>query len=141
MGLFEKLRGSPHLIEKIIHQIPGKDMAALAQTSSEMKNMVYGAAKPLPNHLSGVSSVSRGRFDNGYTIIGNSDATSYIYDNNIQRIGSGMEPGILPVQLPQAGIQVSVPAVSINNVPGFNFAPGHLSSTSRNKNFTIRKGT
>ena len=143
MGQFERFKGSPHIIESIVRHLPGSDMAALAQTSSKMKNTVYSAAKELPNELRQIKMVSKEKGQHGYYIIGGTSAghLDYIYSGNIQKIGSGMVPGILPVQLPQAGIEVSFSGTIIDDIRGIGSGSGRFTDAQQGKIFTLRART
>ncbi|MNI78316.1 hypothetical protein D3C73_1346820 [compost metagenome] len=118
-------------------------MAALARTSSKMKDTVYSAAKELPDELRQIKMVSKEKGQHGYDIIGATsvDHLDYIYRGNIQKIGSGMVPGILPVQLPQAGIEVSFSGSIIDDIRGIGSGSSRFTDAQQGKIFTLRART
>ena len=138
-GQFGRFEGTPHLVEAIVRQLPGTDMVALAQTSSEMKNIVYSAARPLPHQLNGLTMIA-GSGSGGYSLAGGIPSR-YIRERNVERIGRGMTPGILPVQIPRAGIKVHFSEDYINNFHGEEFGSGHVPDTMQGKSYTLRKLT
>lgn len=48
-GLFGKLRGTPHIIDQIIRQLPNNDRAALSLTSKSMKNLTNSVMTNTPS--------------------------------------------------------------------------------------------
>ncbi|MBM6442063.1 MULTISPECIES: RHS repeat-associated core domain-containing protein [Pseudomonas] len=116
LGLFKKISQMPDILENIIQQLPGRDLVSLAQTSSKMRNIVYSSVKQLPEELTGVKFVAIK--PNSVTIIGFRKGPFFASDGTIEKIGSGMTTGILPVQLPMAGIKTQVSSKKIiMNVP------------------------
>lgn len=53
LGAFKRFQNIPHVNEKIIAALPGKDMASLASTSKAMNKTVYSSAKPLSELFGG----------------------------------------------------------------------------------------
>jgi RHS repeat-associated protein len=86
MGLFGKLEGAPHILDNIIQQVPGSNMELLAQTSRKMHYIVYNASKTLPDTLTSQSELIRNT-------------------PMLDRIYSGVVPGLMPSQLRIAGIE------------------------------------
>ncbi|WCM48728.1 RHS repeat-associated core domain-containing protein [Pseudomonas sp. WJP1] len=138
-GLFESLKRAPHLLENIVQRLPGSDMTALARTSSGMKDIVYHSARKLPNKLHEVSLVTQTAGANGYSITGGTGASIvYIREHNIQRIGGGMALGILPVQIPRAGIKVRFLGEVIDDDFGFGLGLRRFTEAEQSKIFTLR---
>jgi RHS repeat-associated protein len=136
-GLFGKIKQIPDILENIIQRLPGKDMVSLAQTSSRMKNIVYSSAKPLPIEFAGMKTIKLA--NSGTSLHGKAVKVEFFTEGNTDRIGSGLVPGILPVQLPRSGIDVTV---NNNRIP--YFAP-HLATDPRfsdpTKTWTLRSLT
>ena len=107
MGLFEKLRGMPHITEAIIRHLPTNDLISLASTSKAMKDTVYSAATPVS------------------TLLGQANTPAQL-ENNLglitaaRRIASGEIQGMLPAQLNQAGINPNyIPIIEIPPGSGY----------------------
>jgi len=119
MGLFGKIAQMPDVLDNIFHRLLGVDMVSVARTSSEMKNVVYASTRKLPEDFSNIkgikitdNSISFHKIDPSQHLF---FAPKFVYQGNIQAIGSGLAPGVLPVQLSRSGVNVSISGDSIDS--------------------------
>jgi hypothetical protein len=138
LGEFEKIKHMPDVLENIIQQLPGTDMAALAQTTSEMKQLVYASAKKMPYELNKAMSI---KITDRTEFMGHTAETFELLKNGeLEKIGSGVSIGLLPVQISQSVGKVIVDSKHIRrHVPELANSPRF--NTKKNKNWTLKPHT
>ncbi|OKA18531.1 hypothetical protein BOH74_20425 [Pseudomonas versuta] len=107
--LNRRLNEMPDVVmQNIVRQLPGSDLVSLSQTSSEMSRMVRGNTQPVFNQLP--------------TLHQTHQEANRAYVNYVQQTWLGNTNGVLPEQIPQAGISPARTTFVANITDGYGYA-------------------